>query len=221
MPSSVLLRRSSTKPRENATPREMMPWVSRHQKMSTSATQYGRSGSSQEGSGSVFSCTIEARADLKAALEARQAPPKIATNPFNDQLGVLFPLRILVAEDNLINQTVIEGILEKMGFQATLAGDGQEVLDILSHEAYDLIFMDIQMPEMDGLTATRKIIEQYGNDSSRPVIVAMTANAMIGVREEYLSAGMDDYISKPFKLQDLEDAIVKWGTKILSRKEKV
>lgn len=176
--------------------------------------------SSQEGSGSVFASTFETRADLKAAEEARNAPTKAAANPFNKQLGKQFPLRILVAEDNLINQTVIEGILEKMGFQVTLAADGLEVLDFLQADTYDLIFMDIQMPEMDGLTATQKIIEQYG-PARKPVIIAMTANAMIGVREEYLAAGMDDYISKPFKLQDLEEAIVKWGTQIMVGKEKV
>ena len=175
--------------------------------------------SSQEGKGSVFSCTFETCTDLKAAVEAREAPPK-KTHPFNRELGAQFPLRILVAEDNLINQTVIEGILEKMGFHPALASNGREALDLLRQDAFDLIFMDIQMPEMDGITATRKIIELYG-PGRRPVIIAMTANAMIGVREEYLSAGMDDYISKPFKLQDLEEAIVKWGTKVLASKEKV
>lgn len=176
--------------------------------------------SSQEGKGSVFTSIFEARADLQAAEAARLAPPPKPKNQFNRQLGAQYPLRILVAEDNLINQTVIEGILEKMGFNPTLVGDGKEALDMLEKEPHDLIFMDIQMPEMDGLTATQKIIERYG-DTRRPIIVAMTANAMIGVREEYLSAGMDDYISKPFKLQDLEEAIVKWGTQIIAAREKV
>jgi CheY-like chemotaxis protein len=116
----------------------------------------------------------------------------------------------------MINQTVIEGILAKMGFEIKLVDNGQEALDALALQHYDLIFMDIQMPEMDGLTATRHIYEAYAGER-RPVIIAMTANAMSGVREEYLEAGMDDYISKPFKLEDLEKAIAKWGDQILTR----
>ena len=74
------------------------------------------------------------------------------------------------------------------------------------------------MPEMDGLTATHKIMERYGSSSRRPVVVAMTANAMAGVKEQYLNSGMDDYVSKPFKLEDLEKIIIRWGNEILERK---
>ncbi|MEM9986423.1 MAG: response regulator, partial [Bacteroidota bacterium] len=120
-------------------------------------------------------------------------------------------------EDNMVNQTVIEGILGKMGYDAKIVSDGQEVLDELENHEYDLIFMDIQMPEMDGLTATQHITQSYP-PARRPVIVAMTANAMSGVREQYLDAGMDDYISKPFQLSDLENTLTKWGNQVMERK---
>lgn len=136
---------------------------------------------------------------------------------FDETLGLKYPIRILVAEDNLINQTVIEGILDKMGFEITLAENGLEAIGLLRGEKYDLIFMDIQMPDMDGITATQRIMEMFPPEQ-RPAIIAMTANAMSGVREEYLRAGMDDYISKPFKLEDLEKIIIKWGDIILTRK---
>ncbi|GAB4410270.1 MAG: hypothetical protein OHK0039_14520 [Bacteroidia bacterium] len=164
--------------------------------------------------GSRFFFYIVAEVDREA--EQRVASRQVAYT-FNEELGKQFPLSILVAEDNMINQTVIEGILEKMGFRVDIVSNGLEVLDALQAKHYDLVFMDIQMPEMDGLTATQQILQTYGPDT-RPVIIAMTANAMSGVREQYLGAGMDDYISKPFKLKDLEQAIVKWGKHILLRK---
>ncbi|MEM7367754.1 MAG: tetratricopeptide repeat protein [Bacteroidota bacterium] len=169
---------------------------------------------SQLGRGSAFIFHIRTQADR----EAEKITNKQQTAyEFNSTLGERFPLRILVAEDNLINQTVIEGILEKMGFQVDIVADGNEVIEALDETFYDLIFMDIQMPELDGLSATQMILQNFGN-KHRPVIIAMTANAMSGVREQYLNAGMDDYISKPFKLKDLEQAIIKWGTVIEMQK---
>ena len=107
------------------------------------------------------------------------------------------PLRILVAEDNLINQKMILRVLEKLGYQATLANTGREVVQLLDNAFYDLILMDVQMPEMDGLEATRYIRENY---SRQPVIIALTANAMLEDREECLKAGMNSYLPKPIKL---------------------
>ncbi len=165
---------------------------------------------SKEGEGSIFSFSIVAQTDLEAEKHQSSAR-KVNPEPvFDETIGVKYPMRIMVAEDNLINQTVIEGILDKMGFKVKLAEDGTEVLSALEQDSYDLIFMDIQMPEMDGITATEEIHKKFGRSAS-PIIIAMTANAMQGKREEYLNAGMDDYISKPFKLQDLKDVIVKWG----------
>ncbi|MEO0900178.1 MAG: ATP-binding protein [Bacteroidota bacterium] len=170
---------------------------------------------STEGKGSTFSFFVTLKVDRDAEKSGKEDSQQEFA--INHNLGEKYPLRIMVAEDNMINQTVIEGILEKMGFEPTLVENGKEAVEEASKEFYDMIFMDIQMPEMDGVTASRYIQDHYGK-GERPVIVAMTANAMTGVREELLGAGMDDYISKPFKLPDLEQTISKWGNKILTRK---
>ncbi len=118
-------------------------------------------------------------------------------------------LRILVAEDNLVNQKLAMFMLEKLGYSADLAANGVEVMEALERQPYDLIFMDVQMPEMDGYEATKSVINKYGGN--RPTIVAMTANAMEGDREKCLKAGMDDYISKPINIQVIDRALKKWG----------
>jgi CheY-like chemotaxis protein len=110
------------------------------------------------------------------------------------------PLRILVAEDNPINQKLIERVLNKLGYQPDMATNGVIVLEKLVEKYYDIILMDIQMPEMDGLETTAQIRLQGGN---QPYIVAMTANAMQEDREICMQAGMDDYLSKPMRLEDL------------------
>ncbi|MGN6394960.1 MAG: two-component regulator propeller domain-containing protein [Mucilaginibacter sp.] len=112
----------------------------------------------------------------------------------------LKPLNILVAEDNPINQKMILKVLEKLGYDAALATTGREVIQMLDNKYYDLILMDVQMPEMDGLEATRYIREHV---NKQPVIIAMTANAMVEDREICLKAGMDNYISKPVKIETL------------------
>jgi len=116
-------------------------------------------------------------------------------------------IRILVAEDNPINQTVIMRMLEKMGHLPTLAGNGQEALSMLQSGAFDLVFMDVQMPEMDGLTATRKIRESEMQTGSHIPIIAMTAHAMKGDKERCLEAGMDAYITKPVSSAGIEEMI--------------
>ncbi|GAB2703657.1 hybrid sensor histidine kinase/response regulator [Mucilaginibacter koreensis] len=120
----------------------------------------------------------------------------------------LYPMDILVAEDNAINQKLAMHILQKMGYQPKVAANGHEVLEAVANHHYHLIFMDVQMPEMDGLEATRFIRQHV---SRQPVIVAMTANAMTEDREACLQAGMDDYLSKPIKLAELVAALEKWG----------
>jgi len=115
------------------------------------------------------------------------------------------PASILVAEDNLINQKLIMRILEKLGFEATLTNNGREVLDALNKKTHDIILMDIQMPEIDGLETTR-IIRKMDN-IDQPYIIAMTANAMPEDREECFAAGMDNYVSKPVKLDLLVNAL--------------
>jgi len=117
------------------------------------------------------------------------------------------PLRLLVAEDNLINQQLILKILNILGYQPSLAENGEEVLEMMKKDQYDMILMDVQMPEMDGHETTRHIRKQ---EILQPVIIAMTANAMQGDREECLAAGMNDYLSKPVILDELVKMLTKW-----------
>ena len=127
-----------------------------------------------------------------------------------------YPLHILIAEDNLTNQKLAERVLSKLGYTTEKVLNGREAVDAQHLHHYDLILMDIQMPEMDGLEATRTIRLQTG---SHPVIIAMTANAMQGDREMCLQAGMDDYISKPIKLEELLKLLEKWSTKMSLQKK--
>jgi len=116
---------------------------------------------------------------------------------------------VLVAEDNIVNQRVAARILEKLGMRPDLAADGREAVEMFSLLPYDLIFMDCQMPEMDGYTATREIRRREGPDVHVP-IVAMTAEVLAGCREQCLAAGMDDHIGKPMKMEFLFEALRKW-----------
>ncbi|HEY5551176.1 MAG TPA: PAS domain S-box protein [Opitutaceae bacterium] len=117
------------------------------------------------------------------------------------------PDRILLAEDNAVNQKVALLMLAKNGYRADVAGNGLEVLEAVRRQTYDVILMDVQMPEMDGIEATRRLLQVRPDPSQRPWIVAVTANAMEGDREICVEAGMDDYISKPIKIPDLLAAL--------------
>ncbi|BAQ65152.1 response regulator [Geminocystis sp. NIES-3709] len=132
----------------------------------------------------------------------------LATSSVYDNIASIAPLKILIAEDNIVNQKVITNILKRLGYRADVVANGLEVLETLRRQSYDLILMDVQMPEMDGLTATRQIRTlwetPYGNfQGNPPCIIAMTANAMEGDREICISAGMDDYLSKPVRVESL------------------
>ncbi len=116
------------------------------------------------------------------------------------------PLRILVAEDNVVNQKLALRLLQQMGYRADLAGNGIEAIESIARQLYDVVLMDVQMPEMDGLEASRRITARWPA-GRRPRIVAMTANAMQGDRAACLAAGMDDYISKPIRVDQLVAAL--------------
>jgi len=115
-------------------------------------------------------------------------------------------LRILLAEDNPLNQKVARLLLEKLGYSADLAANGLEVLAALERQDYDVVLMDVMMPELDGLEATRRIVARWPRER-RPRIVAVTASAMREDRERCLAAGMDEYLSKPIDLQALAEAL--------------
>lgn len=111
-------------------------------------------------------------------------------------------LKVLLAEDNPVNQKVALRILERLGYQADVATNGQEVLDMLQRQLYDIVLMDMYMPEMDGITATKAICETF-HPASRPQIIALTASDDEGDRQQCLQAGMDGYIHKPICIEDL------------------
>ena len=141
--------------------------------------------------------------------DAAVVAPTPAKKPVN--LAAEVPVSIIVAEDNLINQKLIQRMLRGMGYQPTIVGTGLEVLNVLEHQPCDLVFMDVQMPEMDGLEATQKIRQRFGPGAG-PRVIAMTAFALSGDKEKCLRAGMDDYLSKPFVSDQVTSMIRKWGT---------
>ncbi|MFZ2653171.1 MAG: GAF domain-containing protein [Burkholderiaceae bacterium] len=116
------------------------------------------------------------------------------------------PLRILLAEDNVVNQKLALRLLQQMGYRADLASNGIEAIQSIERQTYDVVLMDVQMPEMDGFEASRRITARWPQ-AARPRIIAMTANAMQGDREECLAAGMDDYVSKPIRVDALVEAL--------------
>jgi CheY-like chemotaxis protein len=141
----------------------------------------------------------------QAPVEAKAAPPPKPT--IDAHLAERHPLRILLAEDNLVNQKLALRLLSQMGYRADVAANGIEAIESIERQPYDVVLMDVQMPEMDGLEATRRITARWQADQ-RPRIVAMTANAMQGDREECLAAGMDDYITKPIRVDTLVQALM-------------
>ena len=142
---------------------------------------------------------------FKDAEAPTPAPTRVVPKPVVERTGQA--LRVLVAEDNAVNQKVALHMLAALGHRADVAANGAEALEALDRQPYDIILMDVQMPEMDGLEATRRIVTEHPDRSARPWIIALTANAVQGDREACLAAGMDDYISKPIKKEDLAGAL--------------
>ncbi len=152
---------------------------------------------------------------VRAMLNPKIAPPQETPSKPDQPLAGRLPLQILLCDDNAINQKVAARILQQIGYQPDLAANGREALAALDRKPYDLIFMDVMMPEMDGLEATRAIRERQkagaANYHSNIVIIAMTAQAMLGDREKCLAAGMDDYLAKPIRPKDVRAIIERWG----------
>jgi len=144
------------------------------------------------------------------AAPALAVPPTDAASPFDETLAQRLPLRVLVAEDNDVNRKVALAMLRRYGYQADVAANGAEALAAVERQRYDLVLMDIQMPEMDGLEATRAIIA-LGPAVRRPRIVGLSANAMTEDVQAALQAGMDDYLAKPITPAGLREMITKWG----------
>jgi signal transduction histidine kinase/DNA-binding response OmpR family regulator len=138
----------------------------------------------------------------RSVRQAKALPAQI----FDKGLAEQWPLRILLAEDNLVNQRVGLAILARMGYHADLVGNGLEAIEALERREYDLVLMDIQMPEMDGVEAVKEILERFGA-RQRPYLVALTANALDGDRERFLAAGFDAYLSKPIQPPLLEELL--------------
>ena len=142
----------------------------------------------------------------RTLLECLGAPaePAPARTPPADEpaMAVVHPLRILLVEDNLVNQKVALRILERLGYQPDVAADGRQAVDAVRSHRYDVVLMDVHMPLMDGIDATRQI-RAMGEPAGRPHIIAMTAAAMPFDRERCLQAGMDDFLAKPFRMEDV------------------
>jgi signal transduction histidine kinase/CheY-like chemotaxis protein len=156
---------------------------------------------SEPGRGSTFRFTVVGEPAPHDAPEAAVGAKRHAT-------GTNRPLRILLAEDDAINRIVVLGMLEHLGYAADAVGNGVEALRALGERTYDVVFMDVQMPGMDGLEVTRRIREAHG---SQPHIIALTAHALAGDRERCLAAGMNDYLSKPLSITELEEALAALG----------
>ncbi|MGA2246915.1 MAG: response regulator [Verrucomicrobiota bacterium] len=165
-------------------------------------------------------------AQLSSALERALLSPRSAARPpepakAEKLLAEQLPLKVLLVDDNAINQKVAVRIMQQFGYQPEVAGNGRDALEKLDQQPFDFIFMDVMMPEMDGLEATRllrkrQMIGGYNNYQSRIIVVAMTAHAMQGDREKCIAAGMDDYLAKPVRPKDVREMLERWGAKTLT-----
>jgi signal transduction histidine kinase/ligand-binding sensor domain-containing protein/ActR/RegA family two-component response regulator len=169
---------------------------------------------SEEGRGSTFGFTIATR-EVHAV--AATLPTSIDPAIDHDRLADRAPLRILVAEDNVVNQRVAVRLLAKMGYRADVVASGLEVLDAVRRRPYDVVLMDVQMPDMDGLEATRQLRAQAPLPGHDLHIVALTANAMQDDRGRCLEAGMDDYMSKPVRPAALRAALERAAARVATQ----
>jgi two-component system sensor histidine kinase/response regulator len=178
--------------------------------LSSAAGSRDRSDGRWQHFAAVFSKPIrhsQLHDSLMIALGNVRPAQKTAARPGpGKRLADELPLRILLVEDNVVNQKVATRFLENMGYRCDLAANGREALEALQRQPYDLVLMDIQMPEMDGYEAATEICLRYP-PAQRPRMIALTANAMDGDREKCLQVGMDDYLSKPLRAEDMEQKL--------------
>ena len=161
------------------------------------------------GEGTTFTVTIPQRiVDTRTLAEMPEQPGKKVTEQV--ETFVVSNYRVLVVDDNVINRKVALGFLKNYEFEMTEAGSGQEAIDLVKQNKYNLIFMDHMMPEMDGVEAVQIIRSECGANGRAPVIIALTANAMGGVREMFLQNGFQDFIAKPLDRKQLNDVLAKW-----------
>ncbi len=146
-------------------------------------------------------------------VDAPELKPATTLPSLSVEFAERYPLRILLAEDNVVNQKVEVRLLEKMGYRPDLAANGLEVLELLERQRYDVILMDLQMPEMDGLEATNRIVERWPLEH-RPRIIGVTANVIAEDRAAALAAGMDGYISKPIRIAELQSVLARWAEQL-------
>jgi signal transduction histidine kinase/DNA-binding LytR/AlgR family response regulator len=161
----------------------------------------------------------------RALLSPRSSPRAPESARPAQLLSETLPLRILLVDDNAINQKVAVRILQQLGYVPEVAGNGREALDMLDKKPFDFIFMDVMMPEMDGHEATRVLRKRqmaggHPHYTQRIVVCAMTAHAMAGDREKCIAAGMDDYLAKPVRPKDVRDALERWAGKIMPGAQK-
>jgi CheY-like chemotaxis protein/HPt (histidine-containing phosphotransfer) domain-containing protein len=150
----------------------------------------------------------------KASIKRRIKPYQVA-----DKISIKYPLRILIAEDNVVNQKVAVQLLERIGYRADVVANGYEVIEAVKKFSYDIIFMDLLMPEMNGLSAS-SIIRERCRGGNCPKIIAMTANAMKEDKDKCLAAGLDDFIAKPIRMDELQKTILHWGEAIHQQQSK-
>lgn len=147
--------------------------------------------------GSTFSFELE--------MKIGSAPNTATETVIDNNLSARYPYDVLLVEDNLINQVVAKTMLENLGYKPVIANHGLEAVDLFKENYFPLVFMDMQMPVMDGITATQEILKYYQNVK----FIAMTANAMREDKDKCFAAGMKGFVTKPIKIQDIAEAIVK------------
>jgi CheY-like chemotaxis protein len=158
----------------------------------------------------LYDALVGILAGEERRVRREEAPPQ---SQFDAEMGKRLPLSILLAEDNAVNQKLALRILQRLGYRADVAANGLEVLQAVARQPYDVVLMDVQMPEMDGLEATRQILRRWPT-GQRPRIIAMTANVMKEDQDACFAAGVDDYLSKPIRVEALVSALRRAGPRV-------